>query len=211
MAATSSLAPQYQIGSYNEYPKTNITHYPEAMIFPPQPAHPTPHYRDFSPPYPAFQTQYLENGVNNGWQFGGVIQGIVPEPERFGDLCDQGFVQIVATPTGEVEGRKGAPIQPAITIKTEPKSSRCETTFVTTQPLMCHSAVPSCSQSSDFAFPVSEPESFRPVGPWPSDLEPLTCDPALNFLPGSQPISIHGPATQSAIVPSPWDFYRSST
>lgn len=37
-----------------------------------------------------------------------------------------------------------------------------------------------------------QPESFRPVGPWPSDLEPLTCDPALNFLPGSQPISIHG-------------------
>ena len=41
----------------------------------------------------------------------------MPEPERFGDLCDQGFVQIVATPTGEVEGRKGTPIQPAITIK----------------------------------------------------------------------------------------------
>ena len=36
------------------------------------------------------------------WGFPAAIQGIVPEPERFGDLCEKGLVPIISTPTHEV-------------------------------------------------------------------------------------------------------------
>ena len=39
-----------------------------------------------------------------------IPQGIVPEPERFGDLCEKGLVPIITTPTHEVTNNQPPPI-----------------------------------------------------------------------------------------------------
>lgn len=155
------------------------------------------------------------------WSFGTAISGIVPEPERFGDLCEQGLVSIITTATCDVitSETSSSSASGGCTIKrplVAPPPLSCQPTFVTTsQPLMCHSALPLvCGPGG-----LPEPDQFPPYTNQPephldsyanalegwhaSDIDPFYSNPPMT--------GISGPGNSSGVLPSPWDYYRTST
>ncbi|KAL5253324.1 hypothetical protein ACHWQZ_G013194 [Mnemiopsis leidyi] len=232
MAATSSII-QQQFPLPALYPeqfaKNNISHYPPVDSFPgnqvpfqfkePPPTggmghHPYQYQFGGVPSYPVEQ-----QGMPH-WNFGAAIQGIVPEPERFGDLCEKGLVPIITTPTHEVANNHPPPpetlINPA-NIKSEPLKilppQSCETTYVTTsQPLMCHSTVGPCTNTLpttlDYSYTPCTSDQIEAYNQgnmgWSPELDPFYTPDMRSTLQGHQPIS------SSGNLPSPWDFYRPS-
>ncbi|XP_063681945.1 uncharacterized protein LOC134816874 [Bolinopsis microptera] len=232
MAATSSII-QFPLPALypDQFTKNNIPHYPPTDTFqtsqvpfqfkePPPPGgmghHPYQYQFGGMPGYP------VEQQAMSHWNFGAAIQGIVPEPERFGDLCEKGLVPIITTATHEVTTNQPTPadnlplINPA-NIKSEPLKIlpplSCETTYVTTsQPLMCHSTVGPCTNT----LPTSLDYNYTPCSSdqmdgynqgnigWSAELDPFYSSDIRSTLSGHQSNS------NSAALPSPWDFYRPS-
>lgn len=158
--------------------------------------------------------------INPSWTYGAAIQGIVPEPERFGDLCEKGLVPIITTPAQEVTNPCNNSVTPAQLnppIKSEPlkvvPQQSCETTYVTTsQPLMCHSTMAPNPATLEYNYtPCTNDQIGEQVYQggmgWSPDMDPFYSTDMRSLIPGSQlPAGSNGSST----LPSPWDYYRTS-